>query len=85
MCTTTSSVKSHDGFGSVDWNITGDMLVCRVIAGRVNEANSTNVSVAAETYDDVGAGQKAYVTYEELFIFNQESIIPCFVVIYTYP
>ncbi|KAI3870549.1 hypothetical protein MKX03_022742 [Papaver bracteatum] len=83
MCTTSSSIKTCNGFGSVDWDNTRAMLVCRVIASRVNEANNTNVGVAAETDDDVGAGQKAYGTYEELFISNPDSVLPCFVVIYT--
>ncbi|KAI3928482.1 hypothetical protein MKW98_024083 [Papaver atlanticum] len=78
--TTASSVKAHNGFGSVDWDNTRAMLVCRVIAGRVNEANSTNV---AETCDAIGAGQNAYGTYEKLFIFNPEAVLPCFVVNYT--
>ncbi|KAI3870547.1 hypothetical protein MKX03_022740 [Papaver bracteatum] len=81
--TTTSSVKDHNSFGSMDLDNTRAMLVCRVIAGRVNGANSTNMGVAAETYDVVGAGQKAYDTYEELFVSNPESVLPCFVIFYT--
>ncbi|XP_026438070.1 uncharacterized protein LOC113336636 [Papaver somniferum] len=83
VCTKTSSVKAHSGFGSVGWDNTRAMLVCRVIAGRINEANGTNVGVAAETYDVVGAGQKAYSTYEELFVSNPEVVLPCFVIVYS--
>ncbi|KAI3870550.1 hypothetical protein MKX03_022743 [Papaver bracteatum] len=78
--TTTSSVNALNGFGSVDWDNTRAMLVCRVIASRENDANNTNVGVADEIYDIV---EKAYVTYEELFVFNPKAILPCFVVIYT--
>ncbi|KAI3944180.1 hypothetical protein MKW98_016410 [Papaver atlanticum] len=90
--TAATSGKAHNGFGGVDWNDTRAMLVCRVIAGRVKdvaeEDENTNVEVAvavAESYDAVGAGcyERGFGKFEELFVFNPEAVLPCFVVIYS--
>ncbi|KAI3845584.1 hypothetical protein MKX03_019733 [Papaver bracteatum] len=86
--TTATSGKAHNGFGGVEWDDTRAMLVCRVIAGRVKnvteEDENTNVAVA-ESYDAVGAGcdARGFGKFEELFVFNPEAVLPCFVVIYT--
>ncbi|CAM8878133.1 unnamed protein product [Rhodiola kirilowii] len=51
------------------------MLVCRVIAGRVKRENS-------EEFDSVSDGLETYSSLDELYVFDQKAILPCFVVIY---
>ncbi|CAM8883416.1 unnamed protein product [Rhodiola kirilowii] len=51
------------------------MLVCRVIAGRVKRENS-------EEFDSVSDGLETYLSLDELYVFDQKAILPCFVVIY---
>ncbi|XP_026452424.1 uncharacterized protein LOC113352880 [Papaver somniferum] len=86
--TTATCGKAHSSFGGVDWNNSRAMLVCRVIAGRVKdvteEDENTNVAVE-ESYDAVGAGcyERGFGKFDELFVFNPEAVLPCFVVIYT--
>ncbi|XP_039026844.1 uncharacterized protein LOC120160505 [Hibiscus syriacus] len=91
--TTASSGRAHDSIKCTDGRRA--MLVCRVIAGRVqrvtddapsleDDNNSTGggVSSSAGLYDSVAAFAGVYSNLEELVVFNPRAILPCFVVIY---
>ncbi|RRT33590.1 hypothetical protein B296_00057131, partial [Ensete ventricosum] len=54
------------------------MLVCRVIAGRVNKSQD-----AVDEFDSVAGSAGTYSSIDELFVFSPKAILPCFVVIYT--
>lgn len=53
------------------------MLVCRVIAGRVKRENKYS-----DEFDSVSDGLETYSSLDELYVFDQKAILPCFVVIY---
>ncbi|CAL9068722.1 uncharacterized protein LOC135597189 [Musa acuminata AAA Group] len=54
------------------------MLVCRVIAGRVKKNQD-----AVEEFDSMAGPAVTYSNLDQLFVFNPNAILPCFVVIYT--
>ncbi|RWW85985.1 hypothetical protein BHE74_00005298 [Ensete ventricosum] len=53
------------------------MLVCRVIAGRVKKSRD-----ATEEYDSVAGPAATHSNLDELFVFDPNAILPCFVVLY---
>ncbi|CAL9120118.1 unnamed protein product [Musa textilis] len=53
------------------------MLVCRVIAGRVKKSRD-----ATEEYDSVAGPAATHSNLDELFVFEPNAILPCFVVLY---
>ncbi|GAB2271552.1 hypothetical protein Dimus_006385 [Dionaea muscipula] len=80
ILTTATSGKAHDraeiGYGDQEKRA---MLVCRVIAGRVKKSSEG----CTEEYDSVGGGcGGVYSNLDELYVFNNKAILPCFVVIY---
>ncbi|GMI64844.1 hypothetical protein HRI_000153700 [Hibiscus trionum] len=80
ILTTATSGKAHDKAAGVeDGNEKRAMLVCRVIAGRVQKSLEGNM----EDYDSVGGDVGVYSNLDELYVFNPKAILPCFVVIYT--
>ncbi|KAE8653876.1 pentatricopeptide repeat-containing protein [Hibiscus syriacus] len=81
ILTTATSGKAHDkATGVADGNEKRAMLVCRVIAGRVQKSvEGGNM----EDYDSVGGDVGVYSNLDELYVFNPKAILPCFVVIYT--
>ncbi|XP_044479169.1 uncharacterized protein LOC123206106 [Mangifera indica] len=78
ILTTATSGKAHDEAGFEDGSDTRAMLVCRVIAGRVKKGIEGNM----EDYDSVAGAMGMYSNLDELYVFNQKAILPCFVVIY---
>lgn len=54
------------------------MIVCRVIAGRVKKSED-----GVGEYDSVADAAETCSDLDELFVFNPEAILPCFVVMYT--
>lgn len=80
ILTTATSGKAHDKavVSPEDTNDKRAMLVCRVIAGRVNK----NTEVSVEDYDSVAGAVGLYSNLDELYVFNPKAILPCFVVIY---
>ncbi|XP_057795849.1 uncharacterized protein LOC131011961 [Salvia miltiorrhiza] len=74
--TTATSGKAHDGCRDDGKRA---MLVCRVIAGRVNNNSDANL----DDYDSVAGPLGLYSNFDELYVFNPKAILPCFVVIYT--
>lgn len=85
--TTASSGRAHDCLGGTGTRRA--MLVCRVIAGRVNrtaeEAAADEdgaASPAGGSYDSVAGYAGIYSNMEELHVFSSRAILPCFVVIY---
>ncbi|KAE8683560.1 hypothetical protein F3Y22_tig00111200pilonHSYRG00096 [Hibiscus syriacus] len=80
ILTTATSGKAHDmAAGVEDGNEKRAMLVCRVIAGRVQKSTEGGNS---EDYDSVGGDVGVYSNLDELYVFNHKAIFPCFVVIY---
>ncbi|KAE8704406.1 pentatricopeptide repeat-containing protein [Hibiscus syriacus] len=80
ILTTATSGKAHDkAVGVEDGNEKRAMLVCRVIAGRVQKSMEGSM----EDYDSVGGDFGVYSKLYELYVFNPKAILPCFVVIYT--
>ncbi|MBA0865740.1 hypothetical protein Goshw_015016 [Gossypium schwendimanii] len=82
ILTTATSGKAHDKAAGVE---DGDyekraMLVCRVIAGRVKKNIMEGDNM--EEYDSVAGAVGVYSDLDELFVFNPNAILPCFVVIY---
>ncbi|KAL4311382.1 hypothetical protein GQ457_01G012010 [Hibiscus cannabinus] len=79
--TTATSGNAHDkaAAGVEDGNEKRAMLVCRVIAGRVQKSMEGNM----EDGDSVGGDVGVYSNLDELYVFNPKAILPCFVVIYT--
>ncbi|PPS18764.1 hypothetical protein GOBAR_AA01824 [Gossypium barbadense] len=82
ILTTATSGKAHDKAAGVE---DGDyekraMLVCRVIAGRVKKNIMEGDNL--EEYDSVAGAVGVYSDLDELFVFNPNAILPCFVVIY---
>ncbi|XVE55391.1 hypothetical protein DITRI_Ditri03aG0154800 [Diplodiscus trichospermus] len=79
ILTTATSGKAHDkATGVEDGNDKRAMIVCRVIAGRVKKSMEGSM----EDYDSVAGTIGVYSNLDELYVFNPEAILPCFVVIY---
>lgn len=78
--TTASSGRAHDCGPQVECGPGGArraMLVCRVIAGRVNRSGDEMMEGSGPFDSAAGDG-----SLEELFVANPRAILPCFVVIY---
>lgn len=75
-----TSGRAHDAAaGRVGPGERRAMLVCRVIAGRVKRSQDGRPD---EEFDSVAGTTGA--CSDELYVFNPKSVLPCFVVIYTY-
>lgn len=57
------------------------MLVCRVIAGRVQKSQDPDDFIAGG-FDSIAGETGLYSNLEELFVYNPRAVLPCFVVIY---
>lgn len=65
-------------------NVKRAMLVCRVVAGRIGSDQEAGKDEPA--FDSVVGGRDgAHVKLdeEELLVFNQRAVLPCFVIVYT--
>jgi hypothetical protein len=64
------------------------MLICRVIAGRVKASscdgngNPPLDSSSGGSYDSFSPGEASEFNVDELVVFNNKAVLPCFVVIY---
>ncbi|CAL9069157.1 uncharacterized protein LOC135626502 [Musa acuminata AAA Group] len=76
--TTASSGRAHDASGGGERRA---MLVCRVIAGRVQRPCDEEEDEDEDAYDSVAVGYSGG-NLEELLVANPTAILPCFVVIY---
>eukprot|EP00250_Pteridium_aquilinum_P016755 c23279_g1_i2 orf=443-1792(-) len=60
------------------------MLVCRVIAGRVKKTGyESSQDGPISGYDSVAGEAGLYTDLEELLVFNNRAVLPCFVVVYS--
>ncbi|CAO2140998.1 unnamed protein product [Urochloa humidicola] len=84
IATMATSGRAHDmGQGLSDGEKKA-MLVCRVVAGRVNKACSDTKSSEDCDFDSVSPNSEGlYSDLDELFVFNPRAILPSFVVIYS--
>lgn len=57
------------------------MLVCRVIAGRVQKSQDPDDFIAGG-FDSIAGQAGLYSNLEELLVYNPRAVLPCFVVIY---
>ncbi|EPS60213.1 hypothetical protein M569_14592, partial [Genlisea aurea] len=89
--TTASSGRAHDCvLVGGESEARRAMLVCRVIAGRVqraaeggeDEEQQDGGAAEGKNYDSVASVAGVYSNLEELFVFSSRAILPCFVVIY---
>ncbi|KAL5558351.1 hypothetical protein UlMin_034562 [Ulmus minor] len=79
ILTTATSGKAHDNAGvPEESNDKRAMLVCRVIAGRVKK----NIEGNMDDYDSLAGAMGVYSNLDELYVYNPNAILPCFVVIY---
>lgn len=65
-------------------NVKRAMLVCRVVAGRISCDQEAGKDEPA--FDSVvGSRNGAHMRLdeEELLVFNQKAVLPCFVIVYT--
>ena len=64
------------------------MLICRVIAGRVKTSSSSCDGIppldfsSSGSYDSYAAGEAGEFSLDELVVFNNKAVLPCFIVIY---
>ncbi|KAH9324411.1 hypothetical protein KI387_004589 [Taxus chinensis] len=82
--TTASSGKAHDSIELSEEDVSKArraMLVCRVIAGRVNRSQDPDEFVNGG-FDSVAGEAGVYSNLDELFVFNPKAVLPCFVVLY---
>eukprot|EP00253_Pinus_taeda_P027339 PITA_27339 len=82
--TTASSAKAHDSIQFLEEELeTGKgkrkraMLVCRMIAGRVQKSHD-DADFIAGGFDSIAG----HCNLEELFLYQPSAVLPCFVVIY---
>lgn len=60
------------------------MLVCRVIAGRVKKTGcESSQDGLTSGYDSTAGEAGVYTDLEELLVFNNRAVLPCFVVVYS--
>ncbi|KAL5204556.1 hypothetical protein ABZP36_009427 [Zizania latifolia] len=59
------------------------MLVCRVVAGRVNKFSSSTSSDELDCDSVTSCSQGVTSDLDELLVFSPTAILPCFVVIYS--
>lgn len=88
--TNASSGQAHDSFmfskdyDSMVTNARRAMLVCRVIAGRVKKSGyESSQDGPVSGYDSVAGEAGVYTDLEELLVFNNRAVLPCFVVVYS--
>lgn len=84
LYTTASSGKAHDSIELTDEDslkAKRAMLVCRVIAGRVNRSQDQD-EFGYGGFDSVAGEAGVYSNLDELLVFNPKSVLPCFVVLY---
>jgi hypothetical protein len=82
--TTASSGKAHDSIEVSEEDESKEkraMLVCRVIAGRVNKSQDPDECLNGG-YDSLAGQTGIYSNLDELFVFNPKAVLPCFVVMY---
>lgn len=90
--TTASSGRAHDSCEQEKKGGRRAMVVCRVIAGRVQRKEKDNDSASASViadddfvsggFDSVAGHAGIYSNLDELFVYNPKAVLPCFVVIY---
>eukprot|EP01018_Ginkgo_biloba_P034706 Gb_25842 [translate_table: standard] len=82
--TTASSGKAHDSIEVPEEDASMGkraMLVCRVIAGRVNKSQDPDEFFNGG-FDSVAGQAGVYSNLDELFVFNPKAVLPCFVLMY---
>ncbi|MCO5589084.1 hypothetical protein L7F22_043050 [Adiantum nelumboides] len=88
--TNASSSQAHDSFKFIKEhdtlaNAKRAMLVCRVIAGRVKRSDyESSQDGPISGYDSVAGEASLHTNLEELLVFNNKAVLPCFVVVYSY-
>ncbi|AQK58535.1 nucleic acid binding protein [Zea mays] len=88
IATMGTSGRAHDMAQAVLSESDGDkraMLVCRVVAGRVKKKASDEKKPSEDSgFDSVSPSTEGVCSdLDQLFVFNQRAILPCFVVIYS--
>ncbi|KAI5082159.1 hypothetical protein GOP47_0001902 [Adiantum capillus-veneris] len=87
--TNASSSQAHDtSMCCQEYDTTANakraMLVCRVIAGRVKKSGyESSQDGPISGYDSVAGEAGVYTDLDELLVFNNKAVLPCFVAVYS--
>ncbi|KAH7286421.1 hypothetical protein KP509_32G006400 [Ceratopteris richardii] len=85
--TNASSSQAHESFMLTrehNDNRIHAMLVCRVIAGRIKKSGyESSQEGPASGYDSVAGESGSYTDLDELMVFNNKAVLPCFIVVYS--